>query len=108
MRLRMTLQHYWQGHLSFIMPGIGELLDEALAPELHERIGQLAEKAEGVLFVEKCYSRKMETAYHVDLHIWVNGDISVEIGHDIAHKVKNEILKNVPQVIDVHIHVEPS
>lgn len=88
-------------------PAIGELLDEALSPELHEHLRQLSEKIEGVKFVEKCYSRKMGRGYQVDLHIWVNGDISVRKGHDIAHRVKNEILTNVPQVIDVHIHVEP-
>lgn len=88
-------------------PAIGELLDEALAPEMHEQIRKLAETVEGVKYVEKCYSRKMGTGYQVDLHIWVDGNISVENGHDIAHRAKNEILTNVPQVIDVHIHVEP-
>lgn len=88
-------------------PAIGELLDEALAPEMHERIRKLADTVEGVKHVEKFYSRKMGTAYHVDLHIWVDGRIPVEKGHDIAHRVKDKILMNVPEVIDVHIHVEP-
>lgn len=50
----------------------------------------------------------MGTAYHVDLHIWVDGSMTVREGHSIAHKVKDKILTHVPQVKDVHIHVEPS
>lgn len=89
-------------------PAVGELLDEALEPELLDRIKQLANEVEGVEFVEKYYSRKMGTSYHIDLHIWVDGNIMVEEGHEIAHSVKDKIIKNIPQVMDVHIHVEPS
>lgn len=89
-------------------PAIGELLDETLEGELLQRIKELAEGVMGVRLVEKCRSRKMGVGYHVDLHVWVDGQITVEKGHDIAHLVKDRILANVPQVIDVHIHIEPS
>lgn len=91
-----------------VRPAIGELLDEALEPELLDQIKKLANEVEGVEFVEKHYSRKMGTFYHIDLHIWVNGKIMVEEGHNIAHKVKDKIIKNIPHIMDVHIHVEPS
>ena len=45
--------------------------------------------------------------YHVDLHIAVDASISVKEGHDIAHRVKDEILLKIPQIADVLIHVEP-
>lgn len=88
-------------------PAIGELLDETLEPKLLFRIKELANSVAGVVIVQKCKARKMGTAYHVDLHIWVNKDLTVEKGHDIAHLVKNTIVKQVPQIMDVHIHVEP-
>jgi len=58
--------------------------------------------------VERCLSRKMGTAFHIDMHIWVDGTLTVTRGHHIAHEVKDELFQNFPQLIDVHIHVEPS
>ncbi|WOK07284.1 cation diffusion facilitator family transporter [Imperialibacter roseus] len=89
-------------------PAIGELLDEALEPDLQEDISGIALSVNAVQVVQKCRSRKMGTGYHVDLHIWINGDLTVKHGHDIAHEVKDKIMKNVPYVLDVHIHVEPN
>ncbi len=89
-------------------PAIGELLDEELEPKFQQKIIVIAEQVLGVEKVEKCHTRKMGTAYHVDLHIWVNGGITVEDGHKIAHKVKDQLVESMPQILDVHIHVEPT
>jgi len=86
---------------------IGELLDEAINPELAQKIIELAEKVPGVIRVERCHSRKMGTAYQVDMHIWVNGQHTVKKGHDIAHLTKEILFENIPQLLDVHIHIEP-
>jgi len=50
----------------------------------------------------------MGLSYYVDLHIVVNGQIPVREGHRIAHAVEGEILKAVPQVSEVLVHVEPA
>lgn len=88
-------------------PAISELLDEATAPALHQKIRGLAESVEGVKAVEKLRSRKMGTLYQVDMHIWVDGAISVTRGHEIAHAVKELLTSELPQIMDVHIHIEP-
>lgn len=87
---------------------IGELLDEAVEPGLCKKVIEIAETIPDVIKVERCRSRKMGTAFHIDMHIWIDGDQSVRRGHDIAHGVKDELFRNFPQLIDVHIHVEPS
>lgn len=89
-------------------PAIGELLDEELEPEFHKEVTHLAEQIPEVEKVEQCHSRKMGPAFHVDLHIWVDGKLSVDEGHQVAHKVKESLVENIPQIIDVHIHVEPT
>lgn len=89
-------------------PAVGELLDESLDTRMHERIVRIAEAVPGVLHVEQCHSRKMGTSYQVDLHIWVNGQLTVSEGHDIAHLVKNRLREKIEQIANVHIHVEPS
>ena len=37
------------------------------------------------------FVRKMGLSFYVDLHVRVDGDISVRDGHDIAHAVKRAI-----------------
>lgn len=91
-----------------VRSSVGELLDEAIEPELRNNIIQLTESVPEVIKVERCHSRKMGVAFHIDMHLWVNGDISVTKGHNIAHKVKNILIKKFPQLIDVHIHIEPA
>jgi len=89
-------------------PAIGELLDEELEPELNDEIKRLASEVDGVIFVEKCHTRKMGIMKHADLHIWVDKDLSVEQGHAISHHVKNHIQNILPQFADVMIHIEPA
>tara|TARA_R110002050_G_scaffold77410_1_gene165185 strand:- start:14542 stop:15453 length:912 start_codon:yes stop_codon:yes gene_type:complete len=89
-------------------PAIGELLDEAIEPELRNDIIRFTEKNLNVIKVERCYSRKMGTAFHIDMHIWIDGSRTVVEGHDISHQVKDDLIKNFPHLIDVHIHIEPA
>lgn len=88
-------------------PAIGELLDEDLDPALNERVRELASEVKGVTNVEKCHTRKMGVLNHADLHIWVDGNLSVTEGHTISHAVKDHIQKVLPQFIEVMIHIEP-
>ncbi|ELR70470.1 Cobalt-zinc-cadmium resistance protein [Fulvivirga imtechensis AK7] len=89
-------------------PAIGELLDESLVPELNKQVKELAFHVKGVHHVEKCYTRKMGVMHIVDMHIWVDSNISVADGHEIAHEVKNYIQENLPEIQDVLVHIEPS
>ena len=90
-----------------LRPALGEVMDEHRYDEIEDQIRKIAHSHPGVVDTEKCYIRKTGMTYHVDLHIAVNAQISVKEGHEIAHRVKDEILQNNPQIADVLIHVEP-
>ena len=62
----------------------------------------------GVRGVEKCFARKTGLQYHVDLHLEVDGTMTVRHSHDIAHQVRERIMQNLDWVADVLIHVEPA
>ncbi|MNK08425.1 putative cation efflux system protein [compost metagenome] len=89
-------------------PAIGELLDEDLDPSLNIKVRALAAEVTGVVNVEKCHTRKMGVMNHADLHIWVDGNLSVTEGHSISHEVKDHIQKILPQFIEIMIHIEPA
>jgi cation diffusion facilitator family transporter len=88
-------------------PALGEVMDEHMYDDLIKDIRRIAEEIPGVEETEKCYVRKMGMTYHVDLHIEVLGNITVEEGHDIAHMAKNKLLLEIPEIADVLIHIEP-
>lgn len=86
---------------------ISELMDEAPDPEIENRIRAVASEMESVEAFEKCRVRKSGFGYFVELHVIVDGEISVREGHDIAHKVKSHIFAAGINVFDVLVHVEP-
>lgn len=89
-------------------PALGEIMDEHVYDALILRIRDLAKEVDGVIDTEKCLIRKTGMKYHVDLHLIVNANISVKEGHVIAHNLKDYLLKELVQLADVLIHVEPN
>ena len=91
-----------------LRPAVGELSDVAPDGSLLDETREAALAVQGVIAVEKGYVRKLGFDYYIDLHVIVNGDISVREGHRIAHEVKNAIRERFPRVADVLIHIEPT
>jgi cation diffusion facilitator family transporter len=89
-------------------PALGEIMDEHQYDDIVEEIRRYALLVEGVHATEKCLVRKLGMHFLVDLHIEVNGDLSVSEGHRIAHEVKDHLLLHMPNVSEVLIHVEPN
>jgi divalent metal cation (Fe/Co/Zn/Cd) transporter len=86
---------------------VREVMDAAPPAHLEERIRRAALGVRGVAGLDKCYVRKMGLEYFVDLHVIVDGNMSVRRGHEIAHEVKNAVRKTEPKVTDVLVHIEP-
>jgi cation diffusion facilitator family transporter len=84
-----------------------EILDTAPPPEIEQHVREVAAKVPGVIGLEKCFVRKVGFQYYVDLHVVVNGDLSVRSGHTISHQVENRVLAEVSRVARVLVHVEP-
>lgn len=88
-------------------PALGEIMDEHLYDDLISEIREKAVEVPGILGTEKCFIRKSGMKHHVDLHAIVNGDISVKEGHEIAHRLKDYLRSEIPNLGHVLIHVEP-
>lgn len=90
------------------VPAFHEIMDTAPAGKIVGSILAVASSVPGVVEVEKCYARKMGLDYYVDLHVGVDGNISVHEGHEIAHRVKNAIQQSDSRIADVLVHIEPA
>ncbi|HEY8403804.1 MAG TPA: cation diffusion facilitator family transporter [Flavobacteriales bacterium] len=88
-------------------PALSEIMDEDVYTEIVKDIRTIATTVPGVIDTEKCYVRKLGLKYHVDLHLTVDGNITVKEGHDIAHRLKDTLIEHIPEIADVLIHVEP-
>ncbi len=96
----------WNG-IQFYRASTGELMDEQAPAELEGKIKQAAAQEQGVLGVEKCRVRKSGRGYFIELHVEVDGKISVLEGHNIAHRVEGRLFRSELNIIDTVVHVEP-
>jgi len=90
------------------LPAFHEIMDTAPAGKIVGSIRAVANSVPGVVEVEKCHARKMGLDYYVDLHVGVDGNISVHEGHAIAHRVKSAIQQSDSRIADVLVHIEPA
>lgn len=88
-------------------PALGEIMDEHLYDDLVEEIRTVSVSVEGIVDTEKCFIRKAGMKYHVDLHAIVDAEITVREGHDLSHKLKDSLQKNIPKLGHILIHIEP-
>lgn len=93
---------------ALLRPALDEIMDIAPPRELAEFVREIAATVPGVVTPEQCRVRKMGLDYYVDIHVEVEGNLTVREGHAIAHAVKDAIRKANPAVADVLVHVEPA
>ena len=91
-----------------LRPAVNEVMDAAPPATMERAVRKVAQDVEGVVALEKCFIRKMGFSYYIDLHVTVDGKISVRKGHDIARRVKEALRQSNPAVAEVLIHIEPS
>ncbi len=92
----------------FLRKALEELTDAAPPTEIEFTIREIALATPSVIGLDICRVRKMGLEFFVDLHVLVDGDLSVREGHRIAHEVKDRIRQEYPRISDVLIHIEPA
>jgi cation diffusion facilitator family transporter len=97
---------YFNAFLIF-RPALGEIMDEHRYDEFIAVIREKSQDVPGVIDTEKCWVRKSGMRYWVDIHVHVNGKITVIEGNDIAHALKTHLKQALPEIEDILIHIEP-
>lgn len=85
-----------------------ELMDTMPGGDLTSRARASAAAVPGVLGVDKVHARKTGLQYHVDLHVEVDPEMTVEASHAIAGAVRSHLKTELGWVADVLVHVEPA
>ncbi|MCP5535729.1 MAG: cation transporter [Akkermansiaceae bacterium] len=84
-----------------------ENVDGRIDSRIEEDIRSYATHIEGIRGIEKCRVRKSGTFYFTEVHVLVDPDCTVTVGHEIAHQFKEYVTKQLPNLKDVVIHIEP-
>lgn len=81
------------------------LADEVVIPEAALR--EVVQSVPEVLGCEKVRTRGSIDYAFLDLHLWLNGNMSLDHAHATSHVVKDRLMTKFPQLVDVVIHIEP-
>jgi cation diffusion facilitator family transporter len=84
-----------------------ENMEGAPPTDVQARVRGVASAVEGVFEIEKLRMKKIGLGYFMDIHVQVDGRMSVADGHRIGHDVQRALLEAELGVGDVVVHIEP-
>ena len=93
--------------INLIRSNIGIMMDEKPSSIFINNIKTIVQKAEGVRNIDSIKIHRRGSTFTIDMEIAVESALTVKEGHKIAADVKSKLLKQVPYVRDVMVHVNP-
>lgn len=91
----------------FMWDATQDLLDRSVSQEEIIAIGKEIGETEGVIGFHDLKTRKSGDMIFVDVHLEIDATITVAQGHDIAKRVRKNVVSKHP-VLYVMIHVDPA
>jgi cation diffusion facilitator family transporter len=83
----------------------GILADRFVIPE--EQILEVVKSVPEVIGSHHVRTRGSNDFVFLDLHIWMDANMSLDKAHSISHEVKDRLMARFPQIKDAIIHIEP-
>lgn len=84
-----------------------ELMDGNTDETLYRLLFDAVHSVHGASHPHRARIRKIASHWDIDLDIEVDGRMSVLESHKIAHEVESAVRKNIPNIYDIMVHVEP-
>ncbi len=90
---------------SILAGNVGVLVDRAVVDPA--RVRELVLATPGARGCHRVRSRGTSVAAHLDLHVLMDPELPLRTAHEIAHHVEDRLRAELPEVVDVTIHIEP-
>ncbi len=83
------------------------ILMQAAPPDIAPKAAQIAREIEGIRDVNQVRVQPLGGSYRMDMSVQVNGKLTVDEAHGLAHTAEAQILAQLSNVTEVYVHVEP-
>lgn len=90
-----------------MLGALKELSDASPPPEVVQKMLACASAVDGVEQVHDLKARILGGSFQVELHVVVNSQLSVRGGHRIAKEVESCLLRDIENITQIIIHVDP-
>lgn len=90
-----------------IIKDASRILCDTVAIIDSEKISAVVMGVKGVKACHKIRTRGRPDDICIDLHVQVDAVMSVDEGHNVSYAVEAALKKNIPEVTDVLVHLEP-
>lgn len=87
--------------------GFGDLTDKALPESVEQEILQIVSEVDNVGNPHNLKTRRIGNHYAIELHIKMDGDITLREAHDKATEIENLLRSKYGKETHVGVHVEP-
>ena len=87
--------------------GIGDLMEQSLPDEVETEILQVAASVDGVCEPHDLRTRRIGNHYAIELHILMDGNITLCEAHDKASEVEDLLRQHYGDDTHIAVHVEP-
>ena len=87
--------------------GVGDLTDKALPESVEQEILKMVSEVENVGNPHNLKTRRVGNHYAIELHIKMDGDITLTEAHDKATEIENLLRSKYGPETHVGVHVEP-
>ena len=94
--------------VDLILQGMRDLLEHSLPDEIEDEIMQIAQSEPDVIQPHDLRTRRIGNRYAIELHILMDGNITLAKAHDHADSIENQLKKRFGQNTHVAIHMEPT
>lgn len=92
---------------TLIKPCLDELLEKSLPQEDKEKIAQIIGSTTGIAAYHNLRTRRIGAYRGIDVHIKMNGDITLRQAHDIATLLEKSLKKEFGSNSHIGVHMEP-
>ena len=94
--------------VELILQGMRDLLEHSLPDEIEDEIIRIAQSEPDVIEPHDLRTRRIGNRYAIELHILMNGNISLTRAHDHADSIERQLKERFGQNTHVAIHMEPT
>ena len=94
--------------IELILQGMRDLLEHSLPDEIEDEIMQIAKSEPDVIEPHDLCTRRIGNRYAIELHILMNGNITLSKAHDHADSIESRLKQRFGDDTHIAIHMEPT